>query len=1813
MATVPDRPPRSSARPSLPRSSPSPPPSSTADASSSFNHLADTPALSSTEDALGVALDGSFVETTSEAAARAVAQFYAGEHDALEGDTAATAGRAQRGTGQYGVQTRIDSRGRTVYRVRPIVTSPASSLTDAASTSSSPPSAHHPFARPSHHPQPSQPPQQQPTIALHRSSLLRTSRSIPLLRSRDADVERAHEQHAAGLHPSAASASARLRKAPSSPSLRGEARASLHEGGTVVQPARLVPTQRVRARSTAIGAGAGAGVGAGSGEGDVLGRILGWRVDVPAARSSASREDAQTGASGGTRRRVKSPAAGAAGPSASGGAARVGLPDMFRLGARKGSKGSRGQKLSGSAVSEAGTDRSDLPEDLDELDAVSVYDNSTPSSPSSSPVSPSSSPVVEEDHPFASPKQRPSYLRRPTGPFGTGVRIHRASPQPVAMPALVTPAPALAPATAPYALTHAMREVSSSDSMRTARADDPQPLLPPAPIDDCRSSPSPARRFEDPSIFDVFHRPFPSLPSSPSDSSPSRQPHAIPFGAHGRLPSSASLASSHSARSDHSHASATAHDITVVPAPGDDPRFVIWGVKEPPAPAAAATTSPRGAGGAGKGGRRPSFAPGTPRSAAGAGEQGSPPAQAASPGSARTRWSVGARSGSGTASTASAGASAASSPATSLRNSVASSASHATAQRVLMAATVERLVAELTSQIAPDLLADFFLTYRHYLAPLSLLCLLIARFEWSRPSSSTAPSSSPPPAPLSPEDDALRRVVRVRTFVVVRYWLLNHFMDDFYPDRALRTALTTWLNDSARDERFRQSPRDLRLIKGLKKTARRCKERYILGAAATAPGAPGPAVAHPHGPLEGEVDLDLGVGGGMHDAPTAATAPHAASSSGFASLRSRAGLSATPHHHHDASSSSSAAASAALDSAAAASTEHDAHGHGGAGPGGALARGVSTALGTLGRFRRKLKERAATAAHAHDAATGGVGGVRGGERAELELEKRGETDLLWVRGGVDAYLRYWGVEVPQDGPVEEGGEEMNERTPDMVHGEEEEGTPSTADEGAEALTPRPVDAPPEPALDGSLALDASPVLADEGVGLGLGIVGDGLDEPPAVLALDHAYPSSSKPPLVAPPADVPALPSTTEPYVFSLAPGAFTSLDAAPPSFPLSNPSPLRPESVRIELDDLDDSDDDMDDDVIEAKRTLKRLPAATNLRLAAAGVQQRRSPSAGSEASSYGFAAPHGHGGFDWSLGGGGVGGEDDGASRESISFLDDEAGSTLSAAAVIPNFVLDGLFDSDDDDEPGDVEAALRRLEGLVDESREDEKKKRVERQMEKSGKLGEERRGEIDRLEKEVQRLDAEYADMRRMSAPSTNEPDSAAVAPVPPQREMAIVDVAPTHVEVGPLDLATNAPAPVALSSSPTQIDQSTTGPDLLTISPPTATATTVDTLRKPSLSHIFGIPLRPLSARPGLPTSFTLPLHPHRGPSPPTHRSFVLSCRTDVLAAQFTLIERDLLRMLSYQELVSGSWRERTGAVDGERGVGGAAAETDVCDWEAYVKERRRRDFEEAREGRTVARTSAVQDVIVRFNLTANWVCSEILLTADVHERAMLIAKFIRLAFKCYCQGNLQTLAQIVHGLQLDDVERLNKTWARVPAWEMRKFRGMQAFASHLRNFKHLRALMSAMVEEYGGSADDDGASSSSSPRPSTSPSSGKGCIPFLGLFLRDLALTTELPTYLDPSSPSSPAHVSPSGLLVSLASPSSFSHLPSLPPSTPFAPLVNVHKFRLLAGIVGRVVTFQRLAARYAHEPTRGAYWRCLKIRCLDVGVARELSRRLEP
>jgi len=97
----------------------------------------------------------------------------------------------------------------------------------------------------------------------------------------------------------------------------------------------------------------------------------------------------------------------------------------------------------------------------------------------------------------------------------------------------------------------------------------------------------------------------------------------------------------------------------------------------------------------------------------------------------------------------------------------------------IRAATPARLVAEITSPtfVDYDLLSDFFLTFRTFLDTSDLLHMLIARLKW---------------ALLRTDETGI--VVRVRTFVAIRHWILNYFLDDYVIDYELRESFCELLN-----------------------------------------------------------------------------------------------------------------------------------------------------------------------------------------------------------------------------------------------------------------------------------------------------------------------------------------------------------------------------------------------------------------------------------------------------------------------------------------------------------------------------------------------------------------------------------------------------------------------------------------------------------------------------------------------------------------------------------------------------------------------------------------------------------------------------------------------------------------------------------------------------------------------------------------------------------------------------------------------------------------------------------------------------------
>jgi len=108
-------------------------------------------------------------------------------------------------------------------------------------------------------------------------------------------------------------------------------------------------------------------------------------------------------------------------------------------------------------------------------------------------------------------------------------------------------------------------------------------------------------------------------------------------------------------------------------------------------------------------------------------------------------------------------------------------------QKLLVAASIERWIAQLTSELNYDELLNFFLTYRTYISAVDLLHLLICRFHWALCEHT------------SDHDQKVRRIVRVRTFVAIRYWMLTFFTVDFLPNRELRLLLASWLNALSRD------------------------------------------------------------------------------------------------------------------------------------------------------------------------------------------------------------------------------------------------------------------------------------------------------------------------------------------------------------------------------------------------------------------------------------------------------------------------------------------------------------------------------------------------------------------------------------------------------------------------------------------------------------------------------------------------------------------------------------------------------------------------------------------------------------------------------------------------------------------------------------------------------------------------------------------------------------------------------------------------------------------------------------------------------
>jgi hypothetical protein len=110
-----------------------------------------------------------------------------------------------------------------------------------------------------------------------------------------------------------------------------------------------------------------------------------------------------------------------------------------------------------------------------------------------------------------------------------------------------------------------------------------------------------------------------------------------------------------------------------------------------------------------------------------------------------------------------------------------------------------------------------------------------------------------------------------------------------------------------------------------------------------------------------------------------------------------------------------------------------------------------------------------------------------------------------------------------------------------------------------------------------------------------------------------------------------------------------------------------------------------------------------------------------------------------------------------------------------------------------------------------------------------------------------------------------------------------------------------------------------------------------------------------------------------------HHSWILGNRTAIIAKHFAMIDRELFMGVKFDELIVDDWIR--------------CEEVNVIDWSEYLNDRARWRAE----SRFADKTTALAAVRGRFNLMANFIISEIVLTQP-HERPALVAKFIRIAW-----------------------------------------------------------------------------------------------------------------------------------------------------------------------------------------------------------------------
>ncbi|KAI9890597.1 MAG: Guanine nucleotide exchange factor lte1 [Vezdaea aestivalis] len=256
-----------------------------------------------------------------------------------------------------------------------------------------------------------------------------------------------------------------------------------------------------------------------------------------------------------------------------------------------------------------------------------------------------------------------------------------------------------------------------------------------------------------------------------------------------------------------------------------------------------------------------------------------------------------------------------------------------------------------------------------------------------------------------------------------------------------------------------------------------------------------------------------------------------------------------------------------------------------------------------------------------------------------------------------------------------------------------------------------------------------------------------------------------------------------------------------------------------------------------------------------------------------------------------------------------------------------------------------------------------------------------------------------------------------------------------------------------------------------------------------------------------------------------HLPFILAHDSQTIAQQLTLVEKDALNEIDWRELVELRWKQNP---------------PNVHNWVEYLRDNQPKGLEL---------------VVTRFNLVVKWAVSEIVLTANMQERANTIVKYIHIAAHTRRLRNYSSMYQISIALISSDVSRLTQSWALVPKEDKQTLRELEQLVSPTHNFHNLRLEMESVT------ADD-------------------GCIPFIGIYTHDLVFNAQRPAQIT----------------VSLKT----------------EPLINFERFRTAASIVKELLRLLEASTKYNFAPVEGVLEKCLWIAALPEHEIRAYGKELK-